>query len=89
MSVSDVKLNALKVGYTATREAVNFLNTLYETLKRKEHDYERVIGKGEKLLKKTPDYFLEYEIPGGIGTEVLECIFSPQSYFLRLKAILT
>lgn len=69
MSFSETKLNLSKKGYTATREVVNFLNNIYGTVIQ-DHDYERVIEKGEKLLKKTPDYFLEYEIPGGIGTEV-------------------
>ena len=70
MSFSDTKLNLSKKGYTATREVVNFLNTVYETAAFKKHDYERVIEAGEKLIKKTPDYFLDYEIPDGIGTEV-------------------
>ncbi len=75
MSFSDTKLNALKVGYTAVREAAGFLNTAYETAFKKQHDYERVIEAGEKLLKKMPDYFLEYEIPDGIGTEVFGMYF--------------
>lgn len=69
MSFSDTKLNISKKGYTAVRETINFLNTVYGTIIQ-DHDYERVIEKGEALLKKTPDYFLEYAIPDGIGTEV-------------------
>lgn len=68
-SSHDLKLKAQGTCYRITRKAINFLNNSFVAIANKPYDYERVVEIGDELIKITPDYFLEHEIPEGIGTE--------------------